>query len=149
MESVEISSVTPILNTPDFRFAFGGVDGRQIPTNALGHPRYYEFVAMPSNHGYYYGQTLAVQDFKEFSHRDFGRPARDDYSGMLPPKLAMIMLNLAQVDKKKSILDPFCGSGSTLIAAKEMGRRAIGIDRREEQCAIAAQRLAQEVMEFA
>ena len=48
MESVEISSVTPILNTPDFRFAFGGVDGRQIPTNALGHPRYYEFVAMPS-----------------------------------------------------------------------------------------------------
>lgn len=41
------------------------------------------------------GRTQAVQPFKELSFRDYGRPARDDRSGMLPPKLAQIMINLA------------------------------------------------------
>ena len=56
------------------------------------------------------GQTLVVQPFKVLSKRDFGRPARDDHSGMLPPKLAQIMINLARRNddiSTKTILDPF------------------------------------------
>lgn len=76
------------------------------------------------------GRTLAVQPFKDLSKRDYGRPARDDASGMLPPKLAQIMLNLAGVPESSGVvLDPFCGSGTILQEALLMGAtKVIGTD---------------------
>jgi tRNA G10 N-methylase Trm11 len=83
------------------------------------------------------GQTLAVQPFKELSKRDFGRPNRDDFSGMIPPKLAQIMINLARSNDKKFydklFLDPFCGSGTILMEAYLMGfKNIIGSDLSEK-----------------
>ena len=68
------------------------------------------------------GETLSVQPFKDLSRRDYGRPARDDESGMLPPKLAQIMINLAQVQNYNDVIvDPFCGSGTILSEAMLAG----------------------------
>lgn len=65
--------------------------------------------------------TLAVQDIEQFTERDYGRPQADDKSGMLPPKLARIMINLTGADTDTTIIDPFCGSGTVLIEAIDIG----------------------------
>lgn len=68
------------------------------------------------------GQTIAYQDIDDWAHRDFHRPARDARRGMLPPKLARIMVNLAGRDiGDRILLDPFCGSGTVLMEAGMIG----------------------------
>jgi tRNA G10 N-methylase Trm11 len=83
--------------------------------------------------------TRAIQDIESFSERDYGRPGADSLSGMLPPKLARMMINLALAylnipptcrgrsegglmdTSTITLLDPFCGSGTILTEALSLG----------------------------
>lgn len=64
-----------------------------------------------------------------------------------PKPLALMKQLIAQfTDTGDLILDPMCGSGTTLRACKDLSRRCIGIEIKEEYCKIAVKRLAQEVL---
>lgn len=71
------------------------------------------------------GKTIAVQPFENWSRRDYGRPKRDAKSGMLPPKLARMMINMLGVAPKGALLDPFCGSGTVATEAAALGWKGI------------------------
>jgi site-specific DNA-methyltransferase (adenine-specific) len=60
----------------------------------------------------------------------------------------MSWLIAAATDAGEVVLDPFMGSGTTLRAAKDAGRRAIGIDTSSAYCDLAVRRLAQGVLDF-
>ena len=60
--------------------------------------------------------TTNVQNPDAWSERDFGRPFRDAKTGMLPPKLARMMVNLGG-QNPRVLLDPFCGGGTVLMEA--------------------------------
>lgn len=80
-----------------------------------------EFLIQKQGNKYSFAVTKSVQPFESFSQRDYGRPGRDSFSGMLPPKLAMMLINLAGMSKEKILMDPFCGSGTILTEAKLLG----------------------------
>ena len=76
-------------------------------------------------------RTITVQDIDSYTLRDRGRPRRDARVGMLPPKLAQLIVNLATGPadiSEVTVLDPFCGTGVILQEAMLMGYRTYGSD---------------------
>lgn len=76
----------------------------------------------------YTAKTLSVQDFEDYGRRDYQRPIRDEQQGMIPPKVAQIMLNLSGAKTGQTVLDPFCGIGTVIQEGLLLGFRMVGSD---------------------
>lgn len=103
----------------------------QVLHNQLTGPTGMELLLIRDGERTALAQTAQVQDIEAYAARDQARPARDARVGMLPPKLAQIILNLAVTDETRAVLDPFCGTGVVLQEAMLAGYDAYGTDLEE------------------
>ena len=139
-----VPNKTPQLNTA------------QVIHNKLTTPNGWELTLVPNGTKTIVAQTVSVQDIDAYAARDFARPKRDARVGMLPPKLAQIIINLATGPAEFAVakdhlstgiclseadttslrtsrhaarlLDPFCGTGVILQEAALMGYTTYGTD---------------------
>lgn len=90
-------------------------------------------VALPEEQ-IWMGSTIAAQDVDSYTKRDIGKPVRDTTVGLLPPKLAQVMLNLGlwllkkRANEKLTVLDPFCGTGVIPLECLTRGWNALASD---------------------
>ena len=83
--------------------------------------------------GKYTAISVGTQNITAYAKRDQARPARDAFVGMLPPKLAQILINLAtEGTKSGTVLDPFCGTGVVLQESALLGYSVYGTDLSEK-----------------
>lgn len=116
------------------------LNSAQVIHNQLNTDKGIELVLVKKGNSVILSQTISEQNIEEYSSRDQNRPMRDAKVGMLPPKLAQILINLATGEKDSDdsiifnqkltlrVLDPFCGTGVVLQESLLMGFEAYGTD---------------------
>ena len=104
------------------------LNSAQVLHNQLAGPTGMELLLISDGNQVVLAQTFAVQDIEAYAARDQARPKRDAKVGMLPPKLAQIIVNLTRPTPGSTVLDPFCGTGVILQEAMLMGMNAYGTD---------------------
>jgi len=118
----------------------------QVLHNHLTGQRGIELLVLANNKETIVARTVAVQDITAYAHRDQNRPKRDAFVGMLPPKLAQTIVNLATGPllpiSANIVLDPFCGTGVLLQEAALMGYGIYGSDLEERMIDYTKQNLS-------
>ena len=103
----------------------------------LSDPKVELIVVRGENGAIIIAESIGAQNITAYAKRDQGRPKRDAFVGMLPPKLAQIMVNLASPHDGTAqqanstppvLLDPFCGTGVILQEAALSGYSVYGTD---------------------
>jgi tRNA G10 N-methylase Trm11 len=140
------------------------LNAAQVIHNGLTKETGWELVLIGDNQKTIVAQTVKVQDIESYTRRDRQRPKRDAKVGMLPPKLAQIIINLAagRLPREKlqnicdipagapvprrlldqTVLDPFCGTGVILQEAMLMGYETCGSDLEQRMVDYSGQNLA-------
>lgn len=105
----------------------GSLNAAQVLFNKLTHSPNADIAIVRVKNNFILLKTISIQDISAYELRDTMRPARDAKVGLLPPKLAQIMINLgARVNT--AVYDPFCGMGTILQESWLMGFQSIGSD---------------------
>lgn len=87
-----------------------------------------EIVIIKQEQTFLIGKTATVQDYRSYVHRDMGKPSPNAKSGMLPPKLAQMIVNISRSTGQNTVFDPFCGSGIILQESLLLDLEILGSD---------------------
>ncbi len=119
------------------------LNAAQVLFNRLYEKPHRELIFVNGGGRFWLAETVDVQRIDEYEVRDTQRPVRDGKIGMLPPKLAQIMLNLVPDLSSKApvICDPFCGMGTVLQEGWLKNYRMVGSDIRDTMVAASEQNL--------
>lgn len=102
-----------------------------------------ELVIVKQDKKFWVGRTIAAQDVKKYTLRDVEKPVRDTTVGLLPPKLAQVLLNFGEFlckrnskseirNPKTIVFDPFCGTGVIPLEAMLRGHDVLASDISEK-----------------
>lgn len=91
----------------------------------------FEFIIWKKGGTFLLARTVANQNIRNYTLRDREKDFRDAKMGMLPPKLAQMILRFADPKDGECVIDPFCGSGTINIEAGILGYPTHGGDKSE------------------
>jgi len=111
-----------IVNAPGQNLDSGKIFGEKLLRKG------FEFLVWKRENSFLVARTMANQNLRNYVLRDREKDFRDARMGMLPPKVAQILLNLANPEWTDTVIDPFCGSGTLNIEAAITGFKTIGSD---------------------
>lgn len=110
-------------------------DGETLSSVTLDKRHVAELIVFRAEKQFIVARTVAIQDYDAWSRRDYGRPRADAKSGMLPMKVARMLVNIAtgsefgaKEERQKTIYDPFCGMGTIVAEGFIRGCRMFGSD---------------------
>jgi tRNA G10 N-methylase Trm11 len=122
---------------------FVSMDTNEHELLMLSHQHVSEFNLIQVGDQVAIAKTIWIYDAEDWVSRDRRKPYRDIKRGMLPPKVARIMVNLATKGQSGlTLADPFCGTGTTLAEAMMVGCHVIGSDTNPEAVSGSATNLA-------
>lgn len=134
-EQLSPGQVKNKLQQADVKARYRRADRWGLSTAILSHQTdVFDMFVITANGQQYLAQTAAFQDLEDWVERDRGKPYTPGKKGMVPPKLARILVNLGlgqlKPDSEQSpiLYDPFCGSGTILMEALLRGCHVVGSD---------------------
>ncbi len=135
IEKIQSTDVKNALKERGVSSRFIDAPREGLSASVLLHQKVSEIIVVRvDEHTTLFGQTLGVQNIDQWTIRDREKPYADRKKGMLPPKVARMMVNIGLGELKKVsdsapiIYDPFCGTGTVLIEGMVMGYPVIGTD---------------------
>lgn len=131
LDALSHTQVKKILKEKEISSRFIDSVRSGLSASVLLHQDVEEVITVKSGDQVLMGFTVSIQNIDDWTRRDREKPATDRRRGMLPPKLARIMVNLALPGKgKQRLIDPFCGTGTVLLEGLMRGKEVLGSDIR-------------------
>ena len=132
LPKINLSPIKQQLKTKRIKSRYLDAGRQGLTAAVLTHHQVHELVIIRYQRQLCLAKTVTIQDIDDWSKRDRSKPYANRKKGMLPPKVARIMINLTkkflsnQTDLK--IYDPFCGSGTILMEALLRDCQIVGSD---------------------